>query len=83
MPITPFDDDDFRRAFADVLGGARRGASDVGEALATAARIEDGDADSWVLEWVASAGAVRAAGNAALAAGHRDTALACLLNPVR
>ena len=79
MPITPFDDDDFRRAFADVLGGARRGASDVGEALATAARIEDGDADAWVLEWVATAGAAWAAAGAATAAGRRVSARAHLL----
>ena len=79
MPITLFDDDDFRRAFADVLGGARRGASDVGEALATAARIEDGDADAWVLEWVATAGAAWAAAGAATDAGRRVSARAHLL----
>jgi len=79
MPITPFGDDDFRGALADVLGGARRGASDVGEALATAARIEDGDADAWVLEWVATAGAAWAAAGAATDAGRRASARAHLL----
>ena len=79
MPTTLFDDDDFRRAFADVLGAARRGASDVGEALATAARIEDGDAEAWVLEWVATAGAAWAAAGAATDAGRRASARAHLL----
>jgi hypothetical protein len=73
-----FESEVFRYGLEAVLDGAHRGAADVDEVKATAARIEDGDADSWVLEWVASAGAVRAAGNAALAAGQRDSALARL-----
>lgn len=37
-----------------MLGSCFRGAADAGEVLATAARIKDGDADSWLREWVSS-----------------------------
>lgn len=78
MRLTRFESDEFQRGLEVVLDGAHRGAADAAEVRATAARIDDGDADSWVLEWIASAGAVRAAGNAALRAGDRSGALAGL-----
>ena len=51
-----FEDHDFRVGLETVLAAAHRGAADAGEALATAERIADGDADSWVREWSATAG---------------------------
>jgi hypothetical protein len=48
----------------------------VGEALATAERIADGDADSWVNEWSATAEVCRAAGAQAESAGHTVSAVA-------
>jgi hypothetical protein len=72
-----FGHSDFQFAFEGLLGAAYRGASDVGEVLATASRIEDGDADSWLREWTATAGTAWAAGKAAAAAGHRISALGC------
>jgi hypothetical protein len=70
-----FKHDDFQFAFQIALGGAYRGASDVGEVLATASRVEDGDADAWLREWVATASATEAAARSADEAGHRVTAL--------
>jgi Prolyl oligopeptidase family len=72
--IAFFENRDFQDAFERVLGGAFRGAADAGEVLATAARVRDGDADSWVREWTATAGTAWAAGGAALRAGHRVSA---------
>jgi hypothetical protein len=57
------------------LGAAYRQASDVGESLATADRIADGVADSWVNEWTATAELTQAAGAEAEAAGRRVSAL--------
>jgi len=71
-----FEDDDFQFGLENALGAVYRRAADVGEVLATAARITDGDPDSWVLEWTATAGAVWAAGGAAAESGFRVTALA-------
>jgi len=65
-----FDDDDFRSGLETVLGAAYRGAADLGEVLATAARIADGDADSWLLEWTATGGEAWSAARAAEAAGR-------------
>ncbi len=52
-----FDNDDFQFGLEIALGCAYRQASDVGEVLATAERIKDGDDDAWVREWTATAGA--------------------------
>jgi hypothetical protein len=69
-----FADVELQHAFELAIGGARRGAADLGELAATAARIADGDPDAWVLEWTATAGAGWADANAADRAGHRTTA---------
>ena len=69
-----FDDEDFRSGLETVLGAAYRGAADLGEVLATAARIADGDADSWLREWTATGGAAWSAAHAAEAAGRRVSA---------
>jgi len=71
-----FQDSDFQFAFEQTLGASYRQAADIGEALATAGRIGDGDADSWVGEWTATAGAAWAAGVEARRRGRRASALA-------
>jgi hypothetical protein len=50
-----FTDDDFQYGVEAALGSTYRQAADVGEVLATVGRISDGDADSWVAEWTATA----------------------------
>ena len=73
-----FKHDDFQFGLEIALGACQRGAADAGEVLVTAGRIKDGDADAWVREWTATAGAVEAAGRKAGAAGRRVSALAYL-----
>lgn len=72
---TQFADAEFQFGLEIALGAAYRQASDVGEALATAGRIADGDADSWVNEWTATADLIQAAGSEADSAGRRVSAL--------
>ncbi|MBV9334675.1 MAG: alpha/beta hydrolase [Solirubrobacterales bacterium] len=57
MTSVHFKDDDFQFGLEVALGATYRQAADVGEVLATAGRIGDGDSDSWVHEWTATAGA--------------------------
>jgi hypothetical protein len=71
-----FKDDDFQFGLEVALGSTYRQAADVGEVLTTAGRIADGDADSSVQEWTATAGAAWAAAHRAQTAGRRVTALA-------
>jgi hypothetical protein len=75
---TQFDDAEFQFGLEIALGAAYRQASDVGEALATAGRITDGDADSWVNEWIATAEVCDAAGAEAESEGHRVSAVSYL-----
>src|ERR1700754_4461857 len=70
-----FADAEFQFGLEIALGAAYRQASDVGEALASADRIADGDADSWVNEWTATGEVCETAGDAAHSAGHRVSAL--------
>src|ERR1700759_418327 len=70
-----FADAEFQFGLEIALGAAYRQASDVGEALATADRITDADADSWANEWTAPAEVCDAAGDEADSAGHRVSAL--------
>ena len=53
-----FNNGEFQFAFERALGASYRQGADVGEVLATAGRIADGDGDSWLHEWTATAGAV-------------------------
>jgi hypothetical protein len=69
-----FGNDDFQFGLEIALGCAYRQASDVGEVLATAERIKDGDDDAWVHEWTATAGACWARAQEAEAADHRVSA---------
>ena len=70
-----FQDEDFQFALEVTLGAVYRQAADAGEALATAARIVDGDADSWLHEWTATAGAVWSAAVDAEQADRRVSAI--------
>lgn len=69
--LPTFSDADLQRELEVALAGACWAAADLGELAATAARIVDGDADGWVLEWTATAGAAWADANAADRAGRR------------
>jgi hypothetical protein len=71
-----FADEEFQAAFDVALAASNHGAADVGEVLATAARIEDGDPDSWVHEWLADAGDVWEAAVAAERRGLQHSARA-------
>jgi Prolyl oligopeptidase family len=71
-----FDKDDFQFGLEIALGCAYRQASDVGEVLATAERIKDGDDHAWVHEWTATAGACWASAKEAEAGNHQVTATA-------
>jgi len=57
-----------------VLGAARNGGVEIGEAFYAASRIKDGDAGSWQKEWYALAERVEARGRSALKAGHKVSA---------
>jgi hypothetical protein len=70
-----FQDGEFQFAFAQALGASNRQGSDIGEVLATAGRISDGDADSWLNEWTATAGAAWASAVQARRNGRRVSAL--------
>jgi hypothetical protein len=58
-----FTSEAFADAFGHLVEAAVTGAADEDTVRATAARIEDGDADSWLLEWTAAGGAAWAAAN--------------------
>jgi dienelactone hydrolase len=68
------DDDDFDGQFGRTLAAAMFGTADVGEALATAARITPGDLGSWHDEWTVTAVSAEAEAEAALAGGHHLSA---------
>jgi hypothetical protein len=69
-----FKHEDFRFGYEIALGSAYRGYTEVGEVLATAGRIKDGDADEWVREWTATAERLEAAAREADAGGRRVSA---------
>ena len=73
-----FQDREFQFAFERALGASYRQSADVGEVLATAGRVTDGDADSWLREWIATAGAAWVSAARARRSGHRVSALAHL-----
>jgi hypothetical protein len=74
MTEIPLLDPEFREQVVILLSQAHDGGCEIDEVLATAGRISDGDADSWVLEWVWTAGNTWAAANAALSSGRRYAA---------
>jgi pimeloyl-ACP methyl ester carboxylesterase len=74
-----FDNPSFSFETLRAAGFAAYGGSDLGEVLVTARAIPEGDEDSWLREWTATADRVRAIGEVALAAGHRVSAREALL----
>ena len=74
-----FDDDTFSFETLRTTGFANYFGADLGEVLATARRIHDGDQGSWHREWQATAARVAGLGERSLSAGHRITARENLL----
>ena len=70
------DDADMEVQLSRTLIGAYVGAADIGEAIATAQRVELGDYSGWFTEWDRSATAATAAADRASAAGLRTVAAA-------
>ena len=69
-----FKNDQFDFETRITLGSAYYGAADVGEVLSTAARVEDGDYESWFREWTATGERVRGIAEEAAQAGHHVSA---------
>jgi pimeloyl-ACP methyl ester carboxylesterase len=65
-----FRDQAFSFELLRAIGYAPYGGADVGECLATAGRINEGDLESWHAEWRGTADRVRAIAEAALARRH-------------
>ena len=61
------------------LGRCQYGGADAGEILSTAARIHDGDFESWFREWYATADRVRAIGDKCAEDGNTVSARAAYL----
>jgi fermentation-respiration switch protein FrsA (DUF1100 family) len=74
MTRAAFKNEDFQFGYEVVLGSVYRGFADAGEVQATVAQIKDGNADTWVAEWCATAEAMESAANDAEANGHRVSA---------
>ncbi|WP_241481306.1 alpha/beta hydrolase family protein [Methanoculleus sediminis] len=74
-PALVFTDREFAFELQRTLGASYSGEADIGECLATASRIREGDFESWYSEWNRTADNFRAAGDGSLAAGHRVTAM--------
>src|SRR6202040_826769 len=74
-----FDDETFSFETLRSTGFASYFGADLGEVVATAARIKDGDLTSWQREWPAPAARVAELGERSLAGGHRISARENLL----
>lgn len=74
-PAFVFTDREFAFELQRTLGASYSGEADIGECLATASRIKEGDFESWYSEWSRTAEAFRTAGDESLAAGHRVSAM--------
>ncbi|MBV8987915.1 MAG: hypothetical protein JO372_05060 [Solirubrobacterales bacterium] len=75
MSCIGFVHDEFQFGLEAALGASYRRAADIGEVFATAARITDGDSDSWVQEWTATADWVWSAAVEAERGGRANSAL--------
>ncbi len=73
-PELVFSDPEFAFELKRTLSAVYSGEADVGECLATASRIREGDFESWYTEWKKTADHLRTAGDASRAAGHAVTA---------
>ena len=65
-----FENDDFEFMFSLALGASYHRGADVGECLATAARIDDGDFEQWFGHWRATAERLEAAARKSEDSGH-------------
>jgi hypothetical protein len=79
MARTFFEHEQFDLELRFALGGVAYGCGDVGEMLATANRILDGDADSWCREWTTTARRIETTADASAAGGHPVSARAAYL----
>ena len=73
MKVT-FKDNSFAFEFVRNLGFMYYGGSDLGEMMATAAKIKEGDFESWFTEWDTLARRILARADASLGAGHLESA---------
>jgi hypothetical protein len=73
-----FTTDAFQDALETLRAAAACGAADATEVEATAARVREGDPDSWLIEWTALAGAEWAGGSFLHAAAYYAAALALI-----
>lgn len=69
-----FKDDSFAFEFVRNLGFVYYGGSDIGEMIATAERITEGDFESWFAEWDALARRILLRADASFSAGHLESA---------
>ena len=69
-----FKNEDFEFSMQLTMGACSYQAADPGEAIATAGRIRDGDANGWFEEWQQTADRVRALAEECVAAGRRVSA---------
>ncbi|MDD1683240.1 MAG: alpha/beta fold hydrolase [Methanoregula sp.] len=73
-PSLVFTDPEFAFELKRTLAAAYAGEADIGECLATASRIREGDFESWYSEWNRTADHFRKAGDESRAAGHTVSA---------
>jgi hypothetical protein len=69
-----FKDESFAFEFVRNLGFMYYGGSDLGEMMATAGRIKEGDFESWFTEWDKLAHRLLSRADASLSAGHLESA---------
>lgn len=74
-----FDDESFSFEALRAAGFANYGGADLGEVIATARNIAEGDEEGWHRAWKATAERVEAIGRQSLADGHRVSAREALL----
>ncbi|MGH9278871.1 MAG: alpha/beta hydrolase family protein [Acidimicrobiales bacterium] len=74
-----FDDAGFNFMTLLALGSSYRGLADIGEVLATIERIPNGDRETWIHEWTATADRLRWAAEQSEKGGHRASARAAFL----
>jgi len=69
-----FKTDSFEFLFLLTLGATYERGADIGECFATAAKVKDGDFDSWFAAWTETADRIQGIAEASDAAGHRISA---------
>ena len=74
-----FKDESFAFEFVRNLGFMYYGGSDLGEMMATAGQIKEGDFESWFSEWDKRARRLLSRADAGLGAGHLESARECYL----